>query len=186
MRLVVVEPPAEVLDLAGVKAHVRAEDFDGDDALLEFYARAAEQHLAGPNGWLGRSIGIQTLELRLPSFCSRMALQCMPVIEVASVKYLDRDGVEQTAAPSLYSVGDRAIGLKSGATWPATATDDEAVRIRYRAGYEAENVPAPLVQAMKLLVGQWYRSRETVEIGVVVSALPNAVEALCAPYRIWS
>lgn len=188
--VVVVEPAAEVLDLAACKAHLRV-DHDDDDTLIGALARAAEQHLAGPDGWLGRSIGLVTLELRLgdPN-CRRVALPYGPVGSVASVGYRDVAGDDQTIAPEDYDLIDAGtvaatLALRPSAAWPQMDAGGNALRIRYVAGYAADAVPGPLRQAMLLLVGHWYENREAVNVGNIVTSFPFAVEALAAPFRVW-
>ncbi len=40
--------------------------------------------------------------------------------------------------------------------------------------------------AVKMIVAQWYAIREPVQIGASVERLPFAVEALLAPWRVYS
>jgi hypothetical protein len=48
-------------------------------------------------------------------------------------------------------------------------------------------VPAPLRQALHLLVGHWNANREGVLVGLISKEIEFSVEALCADYRIfWS
>jgi uncharacterized phiE125 gp8 family phage protein len=57
------------------------------------------------------------------------------------------------------------------------------IEIDVTAGYgEPADVPAPLVQAIRLLVGQSYEHRDRDASGT----LPDAVERLLAPFRILS
>ena len=45
-------------------------------------------------------------------------------------------------------------------------------------------MPAPIMHAIKLLVGHWYQNREAVSVGVAVAELPRAVKALLDPFRV--
>ena len=85
---------------------------------------------------------------------------------------LDRDHVPSLAYP-LY--------LED---WPNVRLDDKAIQITYLAGYSgAANVPKPAVHAIKLLVGHWYASRESVLVGSISKELEFSVTALLSPLR---
>jgi uncharacterized phiE125 gp8 family phage protein len=60
------------------------------------------------------------------------------------------------------------------------------VAVEYTAGYgdTAADVPAPLRQAMLLMIGHWYEHREAVITGSISTGLPLAARALLAPYRV--
>lgn len=45
-------------------------------------------------------------------------------------------------------------------------------------------VPAPIIGAMKLLIGHWFENREDVVTGTITSSLKRAVDTLLGPYRI--
>lgn len=186
MAVVVVTPPDPAIDLDLVKAHVRV-DHDDDDVLLEAYVAAAVSHIDGPAGWLGRAIWPQTLELRQNVFGCGTRLPYGPVQSIESVKYVGADGTEQTLDPTAYDLlSNGEIGLTYGASWPSLRGDAEGVRIRYVAGFET--VPAAIMSAVLLTVGDLYAFRETAQVGSVAGKIPMspAVENLLAPYRVWS
>ena len=47
-------------------------------------------------------------------------------------------------------------------------------------------MPAPLRQAIKLLIAHWYENRGVFEVGHDVSEVPHTVSALIASYRVLS
>lgn len=186
MSVVVVTPPVPAIDLDVVKAHLRVDHTD-DDTLIEAYVDAAVSHIDGPGGWLGRSIWPQTLELRQNVFGCDTRLPYGPVRSVASVKYVDPDGAEQTVDSADYFLtGDGAVKLAYGASWPSLRGDAEGVRIRYETGYAT--LPGAVLSAVLLLVGDLYAFRETAQVGSVAGKIPMspAVENLLAPYRVWA
>ncbi len=203
MNVVVVTPPASVISLDEAKRHLRV-DHDDEDALIAGMVAAATRHLASPQGWLGRSIGVQTLELRMCSFDAQcrgdmITLPFPPIVEVVSVTYADTEGVDQTVADTDWRiVGDRFLAPVYQGRWPAARLDHESVRIRYRAGYaDAEpegggdpvrTVPEEIIAAILLHVGVLYENREAVAAGAAFSAIPPgfSAEALVWPFRIWS
>ncbi len=185
MRVFVITPP-DPLVLDEVKAHLRVEG-DDEDTLIEAYVAAATAHIDGPDGWLGRAIGIQILEARCDTLtcgdCIRLPFP--PVIELVSVSYLDGTGVEQMADLDEFEVMGRDL-VASGSEWPwiGGSTRREAVRIRYRAGYET--IPAAIKAAILLMVGDLYRNRETVSAGAMTQVpMSTTVENLLAPYRVF-
>lgn len=180
-----------------VRAYLRSDD--DDQAVVTRLIVAVADWLAGPQGWLGRSLEPQTLELRLPGFPVHpfvgIVLPRPPLIEVESVKYLDSDGAEQALAPSTYFVSERAglsvINLNSGESWPATACHPEAVKVRYHAGYgEYDNdyglistgdLPEALQLAITTAAARLYESREA---GIVGNEA--ALRSMFAPFRVYT
>lgn len=187
MRVVVVTEPSLVLPLADAKAHLAIDEADThDDAKIEAYVAAATAHVDGPAGWLGRSLGKQTLEIRRCGFSTWINLPYGPVLSVASIKYDDADGTEQTLDPALYFELGGSICPAANAAWPAVRPGPESVRVQYDAGYEAGKVPTPIIQAIKLMVGDFYRFTESATIGATNKVPMSAtVERLLAPYRVW-
>lgn len=179
MGVLVITPSVMPVSLETLKAHLR--DPVGEDALIEAYAQAAWAWIDGPAGWLGRSLRTQTLELRGHAFACGERLPCGPATEIVSVNYVDPQGVERTLAPEGYVLAEERLCLAHGAWWPALRGDAEGVRIRYKAG--PDEPPPQAVQALLLLVGQWYATREAVNVGNIVNEMPHAVEALLQPLR---
>lgn len=185
MRILVTDPPAPFVSLDEAKAHLRVFH-DDEDALITGLIAAACAHLDGPPGWLGRSIAGQDLEVRGELFTSCViALPFPPVIAVASVKYLDTSGVEQTMAPELYEVRGDVIAPVFGKSWPAARWQAENVRVQYQAGYET--LPPPIRAAALLMIGDLYSNRETTLSGAVVQQVPmsTTVGNLLSPFRVW-
>lgn len=187
MRIVVVTPPAApVVALGQAKDHLNV-DHDDDDALITAMIAAATANLDGPDGWLGRALGAQTLEARLHAFgCDPIVLPFPPHIEVESVKYIDRDGIEQTLDPADYELLGAELDRTWGKSWPTPRGQREAVRIRYRAGYVGALHPS-IHAAILLMVGDLYANRETVIAGLNVAEVPmsTTVVNLLTPLRMW-
>jgi len=168
MRLRLIHAPTtEPLTVDEARLQVSESDIAHDPALIAWIATARE-HLDGPGGLLGRALITQTWELLLDRFpCAReLALPLPPLQTVASIKYLDAAGVEQTLPTSVYGVDPAAqpgvVYLKRGENWPVTLDERNAVVIRFTAGYgdEAGDVPQRLRAAMKLHIGDLFANRE--------------------------
>lgn len=129
MTIRVIEPPQPILTPA---------DIDGaDQATID----AIVAEIDGPDGWLGRALGPQTLEWALDDWCRRhLLLPCAPIIEIVSVKYTDTTGVEQTVDPVNYGQTGSYLWFKPSWRMPSLGCYPEPVRIRYRAGYDSNPV----------------------------------------------
>jgi uncharacterized phiE125 gp8 family phage protein len=183
MRVVVVTPPAPVVSLEEAKAHLRVTAAD-EDGLITSLVAAATGHIDGPDGYLGRAIGVQTLEARCSVFRDSMPLPYPPIIDIVSVKHLNAEGAEVTVLASEYEVRGRLIGSAFGKRWPSVGLHDEAVRIRYRAGYQT--LPAAIRAAILLMVGDLYRNRETTGAQGAKIDMSATVENLLAPFQVWA
>jgi len=187
MRIVVVTPPAApVVSTAEAKDHLNVH-FDDDDVLIAAMVAAATANLDGPEGWLGRALGEQTLEARLHAFGSDpILLPLPPHIEIASIKYVDTDGVEQTLDPGEYELLGAELDLAYGKTWPSVRGQREAVRIRFAAGYE-DGLHPSIHSAILLMTGDLYAQRETFVTGTIAQEVPMSTNVvnLLTPLRMW-
>jgi uncharacterized phiE125 gp8 family phage protein len=104
-----------------------------------------------------------------------------PLVSVTSVTYLDSVGSPQVYPAQSYGSLAGIPGIvypAYGTTWPYTGrADPNGVIVRYVAGYgtTADDVPATIKAAMKLLLSAWYVNR-----GDEDKPLPMAVQALLA------
>ena len=181
-----VTPPANpVLSLEEAKLHLRVEH-DAEDSLISRIVDAATERC---ESFQLRSFVTQTWQLTLPRFPygRRILLPRPPLQSVTSVVYTDSDDAEQTVAVADYradvSAGSIILGVGD---WPSTATDPDAVRITYVAGYgnEGTDVPEAARAAILLLVGHLYENREAVTIGTGPTfKIPLSVEWLLYPNR---
>lgn len=181
--------PAEpLLTLAAAKAHMRVEHGD-DDIYIAGLIKAAESHLDGWSGVLGRALVTQTWRVLIEDFPAgpRFGLPLAPVSGVV-ITYLDQAGVERTFDAALYHLTQRADGptieLADGATWPQVDDRPDAVRVLMTCGYGAASaVPVAIRHAALMLVGGWYEQREPQVVGASVTGVPYGVQALLSPFR---
>lgn len=82
---VVIEPPEVVVTPAEART-ARVFTADDDDDYISMLLAAAQAEIDGSDGWLGRAIGEQTLEVTVPAWRSVDAdcLPLPPVIEIVS------------------------------------------------------------------------------------------------------
>ena len=71
-----------------------------------------------------------------------------------------------------------------GSDWPRPGKCANGIEIELTAGFgaSAADVPAPIAQALLLLVAHWYERRDPIEIGSAAARVPAAVSNLLAPY----
>ena len=106
--------------------------------------------------------------------------------------YTDTAGASQTWASTNYTV-DAPSGpwarmgrlfLNYQVIYPQARLIDHAVNVRFVCGYgAASSVPMAIKAAMKLLIGHWYANRESVNVGNLVTAYPQSVDAMLWPFK---
>jgi len=138
-----------------------------------------------------RAFVTQTWELVLDGFPSGGIVVPLPPLQsVASIKYIDDNGDQQTLNPLLYAVDtDSEPGLvvpAYGETWPSTRDEVNAVRVRFVAGYGSkDNVPEAIKTWIKMRVGTLFVNSTTIVTGTIVEALKrDYVDGLLDPYRV--
>lgn len=200
----VTAPAAHFLEDARVWDHLRlslsgSPAAPDDEAQVAIYRDAAETHIDGAMGILGRAIITQTWRMKMDAFpadpTARIRIPLPPLQSVSSITYVDQNGSTQTLASSGYKVmaaGENpgSIALAYGQEWPSTREEPEAVTITFVCGFgdAASDVPAAVINAGLLLVAHWYDQRAAVHVsnGGTVDEMPLAVGALLAPYRFLS
>lgn len=199
----VTAPATLPVTLAELKSHLRV-NFTDEDTLLEAYLDAAIAYHDGANGELQRCIIPQTWDYRITDWPSdaMVKIPLPPTLEITGVYYLDDDGVspaEQTVDPTLYRLipGEHAVlWFKDDFTYPATLTEPQNVRIRFRGGWEgdssvspvvtdASQVPETIKQSIKLLAGHWFEQRTPIVVGASVAEVPFAVQRLINLMKVY-
>ena len=103
---------------------------------------------------------------------------------VASIKYIDSAGVEQTlAAPGYALLSEGVVGLSYSAAWPSHRGDAEGVRVRYVAGFAS--LPPAILSAVLLMVGDLYKNRETTGPDGGQIQMSTTVQNLLSPFKNW-
>jgi len=187
---VLVTPPAVPLftaEEAVARLHLTV-DSDDDNALINHYIEAATAYLDGYSGILGRALITQTWRIDARTWGYPFIRLPLAPVQSVTVKYFDRDDVEQTLAADQYEFLTDAMGPRIGrapsSSWPSLFSRGDAVRVSFVAGYgdAPTDVPSPIRQAVLMLAAHWYANRESVS-DHNMTAVPNGVSALIAPYR---
>lgn len=184
-------PVNDILTLSEVKTHLRVDGSD-EDTLISNLIAAATSYIDGPEGVLGRAMITQTWDWKLDDFpVSEQQYLMFPlgdVQSITSITYLDTEGVEQTWDASNYSFDNGStperLYLNYGKSWPTTRGVENAVTIRFVAGFgdDASDVPAAIRQAALLWIGTLYCNRETAR-GMRTYEVPFAAKHLLAPFK---
>jgi len=201
-------PTDEPVSLIEAKQHCRIDSTD-DDGLLAGYILAAR---SWAEDYTRRAFMTQTWDYRIDasiasgesvsgwpevkvgSACyQRIHLPKPPLISVTSITYVDSNGVSQTLAADQYLVNaysiEGIIDPAYGVTWPSVRRQMNAITVRFVCGYGANPGTGQeldrIRQAILLTVGHWYENRESVNVGNIVTEVPQAAEMLLFPLRVF-
>lgn len=177
MGVRVVEPPEPLVTIDDVRGQI-LDLPEEDEAYVEGLILAAGQWIDGPAGWLGRAVGVQTLEWSGRIDCDRVRLPYPQVTGVLSVTTEDHDGNEIELETNQYRFSGGELIAARDTDWVRQPVH----RIQYQTGYE--ELPAPIRVAVLMLVAHWYRTREAVTSNAV-SEIPYGVDALLSPFRVY-
>ena len=182
-------PSSEPVSLAEARLFLRVEHDDDDDLIAALIAAARVQVEAQTR----RALITQTWRLTRDAWPAGGVLPILPVPlrEVTAVGVYDADGmihaldvddfyIDTISAPAVLAF-ERGAPLSPGRL-------NAGIEIDIEAGYgdAAEAVPAPLRQAIRLLVAHWYENRRIIAASGDVASLPASVSALIAPFRVLS
>lgn len=194
----VTAPSSEPVTLSDAKMHLRVDlSFTNDDGYISGLIMAARAYIEDVTGralvtqtwdmWLDRWPSVDFIEIPLP-----------PLQSVTSLTYWDVDSAEYSLTENdeftvdTESLFGRII-LEDDEVWPSEVLHpNNPIKIRFVAGYldtssppdSAAGVPAPLKQAIKLLIGHWYSNRMAVSPDQM-GEVPLGVKSLLAPYRAY-
>lgn len=178
-------PTAEPVTVAELKSHLRITH-TADDAYIAALISAARDYVEQQTG---RATAEQEREFTADAFPASgiLRLGLSPLLAIDSVKYLDKDGEEQTLSADVYTADTQsepgALVLKVDQDWPDTAALPSCVRIRYTCG--ATPLPA-LKQAIIFIAAYWYEQRLPVNVGNIVNEMPLSAAAIIAANRVFN
>ncbi len=175
----ITQPDSEALSLGEVKHQLRLTH-DGHDYYLSTrlvpLAREAfenaHDHSVMPRDW----------RLTLNCFPAKIYLKMPPIISIASIKYTDVNGAEQTIDPADYSLvklSRKTVYIEpiAGKCWPSTYAADNAVRVEYKAGYADEDaVPYVAKQWMLDVITQVFNNEDVDMSSFAPNGLTNYLD----------
>lgn len=187
MALLLTMPPtAEPVSLAEAKAYLRV-DGDDEDALLATLIASARTTVE-------RSAGLALLtqgwSLLLDQWPARgaLALPLWPVQSVGDIELRTAAGNTAVLSADAYlvdAVSRPARIVLTGSPSPISARVVNGIEVGFVAGFgdAADDVPAPIRQALLMLVAHGFERREPVVAEGQPQELPMTVASLLAPYR---
>lgn len=166
-----------------LRRQCRVDGASLDDELLMFLDAA----VAYAENYQWSQLLTSTWKLRLDRFpcgdSSAILLHPNPVATVTSVQYVDTGGTTQTLTVDT----DYTVDLKHRparivpaytTSWPVSRGHINDVIVTFTAGYGAEkDIPPQTKQALLLMVGYWFRNRESAGSGSMTE-IPFATKAL--------
>ena len=185
-KLVLKTAPASTpITLAEAKAFLRVDsDYDDDNTYITSLISVATQVV---EQYTRRRLITQTYNIFYDEFPPYIDLQIGEVASVTHIKYYDEDNTLQTLATDQYDVDTRVrpgrIYQSNTGDFPNTYERPNAIEVEFIVGGSASDVPAPIVQAIYIIVGRYYENRQDVVMGTQVNELPLMVEYLLTPYR---
>lgn len=187
MSLVMTGAPAlEPVTLAEAKAHLRIDSALEDTFIASLITTSRLQVEA----ILGVALITQNWTWRFDAWPrGDVVFPLSPVSAAGSVRIQNSDLSFATVAPASYIVDGRGAPprlIPSSANFPNPGAAALGIEIQFTAGYGAlaADVPAPLRQAILLLVAHWFENREPFVEGAMPKSFPDAVIGLLEPYRV--
>lgn len=147
----------EPVTLDEVKRRLRV-GFSDEDADIQLMIASARDHA---EKYCNITLAEQTVEMKCDCWADLARLPVAPLMSVASIAYVDTDGVGQTVAVDVYEARldglDPSIVLAYGKQWPASRTGSR-ITLTAVAGYE--EAPAAVKHAILLYIAGAYETRE--------------------------
>lgn len=188
MALVLTGGPAlEPVTVAEAKAHLRI-DGTAEDTLVASLILTSRLHVETA---LGLALVTQSWRLLLDRWPAEknIELPLRPLQSIDEVRVLSASGDPTIIAAGNYRADSASVPprlIRTGVIWPQPGQAANGVEVDFTAGYGAlaSDVPAPIRQALLLLVAHWYERREPIAIGSPEMAVPGAISQLLEPYKV--
>lgn len=170
-----------VLSPEEAKRHLRV-DGDEEDLLIAGLIMAAEDHIERSTGLV---LEQRTVVEVIQGFGGK--IRAWPVSGIDSLAYVDGAGRDQIVSADSFrlTAAVRPARLaNTSAPWPILGRLNGTVTVTMTAGFEhPSDVPAGVIQAIKMIVGHFYRNREAVVVAGTPVQVPMAVDMLLEPHR---
>lgn len=181
-------PTLTPVSVAEAKTHLRIDSsFTADDTYIETLINVAT---SAAENYTNLALMEQSWFLDIDAFPDYFNLLkgTLRTLTVNSITYSDENNASQTLASSNYfgdgSIKPARIYFAPDATIPSTYDKPNAVTVDFTLGFSAASqVPAPIKQAILLMVGTYYETRQTVS-DRTYKEIPQSAEFLLMPYRV--
>jgi uncharacterized phiE125 gp8 family phage protein len=179
-------PVLEPVTVAEAKAHLRV-DGEAEDALIASLILTSRLHIEAA---LGLAVITQSWRLQLDAWPQKPVLELPigPLQSVDEVRVISSSGQASVVAANQYlvDVASQPPRLVLRGPLPLPGRLAAGIEIDFTAGFgdAASDVPAPIHQALLLLVAHWHEHRDPIEIGSTEMAIPAAVSSLLRPFKV--
>ncbi|MGP9821282.1 head-tail connector protein [Salinarimonas sp. NSM] len=175
-------PAVEPVGVPEMRAFLRLEHAD-EDALVGALLRAARLVVEATTRLVLIEQSWRIALARVPED-GVVRLPLAPILAVSEVRAFDAAGVASVVPAADWRLERRADPARIVLSGAALEAQD-GIEIDLAAGFgtSAEAVPAPLVQAIRLLAAHWFENRGDGPPQTERASLPLDVAALIAPYR---
>jgi len=171
-----------ILSLEDARAHLRLTSSDTHHDASVIASRDAA--IAWVETYTGKSLQQRQFVWTARQFCRAMALPIGPITSIDAVEYYEADGTEVALVDGDWYLGDHQLLAAHGTSWPVSSGEAGSVRVTLTAGYAAaDDIPADLMAALKLMMGHLFAMREGVAQGGGVEEVPFGITALAQSYR---
>ncbi|MDQ0509744.1 head-tail connector protein [Ancylobacter amanitiformis] len=182
--LLLAGPMAEPLGLAEAKTYLRV-DHDAEDALIASLITAARATVEA----LTRRVLIdQRWRLVRDTWpvSGLIAVPVNPLREIVAAHVVEEAGTEVEVPLSAFTANmARLPGLirvdRSAVPAPGRSVAGIAIDVIAGHGPDADHVPSPLIEAVRLVLAHFYEHRDVPGPG---AAFPASLDALVAPFRV--
>lgn len=179
-----VDPAAEPVTLAEVKAHLRL-DHDGEDDLLNGLIRAAREDVERA---AGLALIEQSWRLALDEWPREgfVAVPLHPVREILSITAYGSEGEGSVIDPASYEADTMSRPARLHFDGPPGALRAlNGIEIDFTAGFgeAGPDVPDLLRRAIVLLVAHWYEFRTSYGLNDQPVSYPPGYDRMIAPFR---
>ena len=180
-------PVVEPLSLDDARSFLRVEHGD-DDPLIAALIVSARMHVEGQG-----KTALISQDWRIVLDCwphhGRIAVRPGPLKALKAARVYDCHGQPQTVDTQAF-VPDRGASTLAFMPWtmPVPGRIAAGIELDVTVGFgdAVADVPEPLRQAIRLLVGHWYENRGLVAAADKSTVLPSTVAALISSYRVLS
>lgn len=183
MTAILTDPPAaEPVTLQAAKAHLRV-DGDDEDARISDLISAARRHVEEATGRALLEQGWRIVRDSVaPAGIVRLEPQPVRSVDAVTLRAADGTATVLSADDYVVDLASSRLRISAGGLRPFGG---HQVEIDITAGYgtEATDVPAPLRQAILMLVAHWYQHREAA-LADPPEAVALGVAGLTRPYRL--
>ena len=171
----------DIISVANLKSHLRVDVTD-DDALIGAFRDAAINFVQQITG---RVLGDVDCVVYIDSFHS-VTLDVGPVNSISSIQYIDFNGDVQTLSTNNYfvDIAGTHARIKFHDVPDLYDYAMNRVIINCNVGHAENAIPAPVIHAVRLLVGHMYENRAAAEIRSV-NEIPFGIHSLLSPFRIF-